>query len=267
MCRLVLVLVATAVVWACTVPADLDPNVNGVGGMNGGHAGSSAGFGGKAGTSPPDAAAPDMDAPLATEAGVLPMGGAAGGGMAGGTGGANTGGMAGVGGTGNVPVNPPDSADFNFEQNTQGWEDLPNPAGVMGKAPDQARERQYNGAASLKYTIDVPGGEHVRIVGLPTKSGIGPLPTGTLVTFQVWVPLGHKLKQLEAFVQNIATGQRIGETRAGAQLGTEAWSQFTITIPNASVGKDQAQLGVRFVVTGPWTGSIYIDSVDVQLPP
>ncbi len=285
-------LVVAAALWACTVPADddasvlpadqADASVGGVGGKGpaqGGHGGLLLADASGGAKPPLDAGAEDDAA--ATGGAVAGAGGlggamATGGMMTGGTmatGGMMTGGvmatggmMATGGGGGQQDMYPPDTTRFNFEQSTQNWVDLGASRGTqaVGLAPARTTERSFGGMASLRYEINVPHGTRERLVGVVTKDRIGPLPVGATVTYQVWVPEGHKISDLQGFMQTTTSGSWVSEGRSGSQIGAGAWTQLSIRVPESYAGRDPLELGVRLLVNGPWSGVVYIDAVHVQ---
>jgi hypothetical protein len=166
-----------------------------------------------------------------------------------------------------LPLPPPpiDTARFNFESGAQDWVDL----GVgntrePGSAPVVSSERAFLGSKSLKYSVIVmDSNRHERIFGV-VGSKIGELPAGRTISFQVWVPTGHKIETLSAFVQTRIGGSWKSDDRKPSQFTANAWTQMNIPIPQSYAGQEPLELGVRLVFNGPWTGEVYVDSVNVQ---
>lgn len=173
-----------------------------------------------------------------------------------------TGGTPGTGGT--TPVLT-DTARFNFETSTQGWTDLGvGTSREPGLAPVRSSDRAYAGDYSLRYPIVVTkNNTSERLAGV-VAGGIGDLPPGKTITFQVWVPPGHKITTLQGFVQTRAANSWQQDQRTGEQIGTAAWTQLSVPIPPSFAGQDPLELGVRVTVNGQWSGDVYIDSVRVQ---
>lgn len=179
-----------------------------------------------------------------------------------------TGGTPGTGGvvaTGGTPPQLSDTARFNFETSTQNWVDLGGANGrEMGTQPVRSADRAYAGEYSLRYPIIVTkNGPSERLVGV-VAANIGDLPSGQAITFQVWVPPGHKITTLQGFAQTRATASWQQDQRTGAEIGTAAWTQLRVPIPATFTGQEPLELGVRVTVNGQWSGDVYIDSVRVQ---
>ena len=294
---------AAALVWACTVPADLPPEADAgdlamggsggalaaTGGRNQGGAAAGAGgvlgmggvpdTGGAAGADPGSGGAPATGGMLGAggtpatggtpgTGGVVATGGTPGtGGMLATGGTPGTGGTVATGGspgTGGTPVLT-DTARFNFEASKQNWVDLGVGASrEAGLPPVRSADRSYAGDHSLRYPIVVTkNGTSERLVGV-VGPNIGDLPQGQAITFQVWVPTGHKITALQAFVQTRAQGSWQQDQRSGDQIGTAAWTQMRVPIPASFAGQEPLELGVRVTVNGPWLGDVYIDSIRVQ---
>jgi len=87
------------------------------------------------------------------------------------------------------------------------------------------------------------------------------VPPGATVTFHVLVPAGSTVSWVEPYVQQGPPSDLLTGTMVPiGQLSIDAWNTLTVGVP-ARASPLQV-LGVRFNVSGPWRGAVYIDSVD-----
>lgn len=191
-------------------------------------------------------------------------GGAAG--LDGGAGGMGMGGQAGTGG--NMIAGGIDDARFNFEASTQQWGDITGSrhANHVVQAPVLSKERSFAGNGSLEFSI-VAGADavvpQVRAVGV-VSGAIGTLPPGATVTYRLWVPTGHRINWVEAFIQTFTSGSWKSTSKSGFQLETNAWNTFTVVVPETYVNQGPLELGLLFNTAAAWSGKVWVDSIDVK---
>jgi hypothetical protein len=84
------------------------------------------------------------------------------------------------------------------------------------------------------------------------------VPPGATVTFRVWVPAGHQVTSIEAYLQDYNwgwTSSWYGSFTAGA------WNTLTVTVP-ADATTPLQRLGLKISTGAAWTGTLYVDSID-----
>ena len=87
------------------------------------------------------------------------------------------------------------------------------------------------------------------------------VPAGATITFHVFVPSGSTIAWLEPYaLQGPPSNLRTGAMITVADLSIGNWTTLTVDVP-ANAGPLRA-IGVRFNVTAPWVGTVYIDSID-----
>jgi hypothetical protein len=174
-------------------------------------------------------------------------GGAATGGR--GTGGAATGGAAtGGAGTGGAPG---DAARYNFETSAQGWMAAGTTAftSVM-----RDTTRHYAGAAALAAALSVTSASthQLRVTPDPT------VPAGATVTAHVYIPSGSTVDWVQLYLQEGPPNYAWTGTAAPFTAGT--WNTLTVTAPSS--GAAIGSVGLQVHLTGSWSGTLYLDSVN-----
>lgn len=261
-------------------PAGDDGSVPGGGGGQGGSGPASGGAGGQAGGTASTGGATDSGgapaggmggAPATGGAGASPggnrgvgaSGGAAGAGTPPGSGGAaglGAGGSAGAGsgaaGAGGGSILDP--AQYNFEASTQGW-GMSSGAGIF-TAIGRSTAIKFAGVSSLEGAFTTVGNETFQLLIMPPPS----IAAGTVVTFHVFLPVGASVDWVMPYLQQGANSVPdpyywTGAFTLAANFVFGAWNTIPVQLP---VPADSVfSLGVQFHTSGPWTGSIYVDSV------
>jgi hypothetical protein len=170
----------------------------------------------------------------------------------GGTGGAGGGG-AGTGGAGSG-----DTAKYNFETSTQGW--VSGTGAVVFTPVMTSTAQHFTGASSLSGTItavDLPVDPvALEILLQPTVM----IPASTIVTFHVFVPSGAPIDWVQPYAQEDAImSYRFNKTYTTVSA-TGAWMSVDVPLP-ADV-TPILKIGVQFHLMAPYTGNVYIDSVN-----
>ena len=242
------------------------PASGGTGGEASGGSGSAGvASGGRSGTGAADGSADSGNAgtPDAGSGGAASGGRAATGGA--GTGGANTGGRvatggsstggaatggAGTGGAGSGGAT--DSARYNFESSTQSWG---MPSGTpMFTSVTRDTSRRFAGTASLAGAITATGAAIYQLQVTPSPA----LPAGAVVTAHIYVPTGSTVDWLQLFLQETVSPYTWTGSAVSFTAGT--WNTLTVNVPTS--GSPIGSLGVQVHLTGAWTGTVYIDSVN-----
>lgn len=153
---------------------------------------------------------------------------------------------------------PPDDAQFNFENDAQGWWGASNVEGQGTVTVAVSDQQSFAGAASLEGVIDAaePSGFMLAIDN-PGGLSSGVLSPGARITMHIYLPAGAKVDGLRPFVADSA-GAISGEFVHAPELG--AWGAYTVDIP-ADIGA-VARLGVYVSTNDAWHGPVYLDSVD-----
>jgi hypothetical protein len=201
---------------------------------------------------------------------VVAAGGAAGtpAGTAG-AGGAAAGNTAGAAGTTTTPVmNPPppppppaDPTRFNFEADTQGWHDLRS----TSVTPVRSAVQHFGGVAALEIPIVTTAAganeANYRYIGVTNDQFPAAVGPGAKITFRVWFPGGIALTGVQPFVLDKRNGTFMweGAYQPLAALKPNMWNTIELTLSDKI--QMPIELGVQWLLSGPWTGSVYVDSV------
>ena len=154
----------------------------------------------------------------------------------------------------------PDPTKFNFETDVQGW----SPSGAQIAAIATSGTQHFAGKQSLAVNFN---GTSAGTSSLDLGDVV--VPPGAIVTFHVWVPVGHQVSNIQPYLQDFNwqayTTIWYGNLQAGA------WNTLTIQVPLTYVdGNGVTQptiaplkrLGLKFATGAAWTGTLYIDSID-----
>jgi hypothetical protein len=77
------------------------------------------------------------------------------------------------------------------------------------------------------------------------------------ITFRVWIPSGHKISNLQPYMQD----RNWGWTSSWyGSFTPNAWNTVALTVPANAVAPFQ-NLGIQFATSAGWTNTCYIDSV------
>jgi hypothetical protein len=150
-----------------------------------------------------------------------------------------------------------DTAQYNFETSTQGWA-MSAGAGVFTSIT-RSTVLRFAGMSSLEGALTTVGNEVFQL--LITPPAIAP---GTVVTFHVFFPTNASVDWVMPYVQQGATSVPTaylwtGAYTAAADFVLGAWNTIPVQVPNPATAV--FSLGVQFHTAGPWTGSVYVDSV------
>jgi hypothetical protein len=158
---------------------------------------------------------------------------------------------------------PPDNTKFSFEPPYsssdpsapyQFWRAAPGSPPFESVLPTEAFH--FLGAHALAGPLNATSAQ-VYDLGVSAPR----VPPGATVTFHVMVPTGSTITWVEPYVQqgpptDLLTGRMVPI----GQLSIDQWNTLTVAVP-LDASPLQA-LGVRFNVSAPWRGAVYIDSVD-----
>ena len=149
-----------------------------------------------------------------------------------------------------------DNAQYGFESSSQGW----TMAAGSGAFTTIARStaRHFAGQASLAASINATAtANYILEVSPPTPA----IPAGASVTFHVYIPAGTGLTSIQPYVQEGQSGGfRFTGTSVGAAAFTlDGWTTVTVTVPTNATAI--LRLGVRFISSGAWMDTVYVDSV------
>ncbi|SFT16081.1 cadherin-like beta sandwich domain-containing protein [Paenibacillus sp. BC26] len=144
-----------------------------------------------------------------------------------------------------------DTAQFNFETNTQGF------TGTAGSTVAVSSEKAYQGNQSLKMTLNVTGSQGP-FARLSSPAG---LTAGSTYEFQVWVPSGASIAGVQPYMMD-STWSWTGNFVPYTNLTKDAWNTLTLTIP-AGAKTPFNEFGVQVQSSGDYAGSVYIDSIGI----
>ena len=150
--------------------------------------------------------------------------------------------------TTNAPTST-DSAQLNFESNTQGF------TGTSGVSLSSSTDRAFAGTRSLKLAINV-GGSGAHYAKLANPSG---LSAGKTITFRIWVPANVNIQGVQPYVMD-NTWKWTGNWQLYANLTKGAWNTLTVTVPS-NAATPLKELGVEVKSSGALNTSVYVDSI------
>lgn len=143
----------------------------------------------------------------------------------------------------------PDPAKFSFETDTQRW--TASGAQIAGIVTSTAQHFAGKQSLAVNFEGATAGQSSLNWAGAV-------VPAGATVTFHVWVPAGHQVTSIEAYLQDYNwayTSRSYGSFTAGA------WNTLTVQVPPGATSPLQ-QLGLKFTTGAAWTGTLYVDSID-----
>jgi hypothetical protein len=143
---------------------------------------------------------------------------------------------------------------YNFETDPQGWAgDKTNV--ISGVATSTAQ--QYAGSQSLAVNINSTNGASASL-----KIGnVSVLPSQT-ITFRIWIPSGHKISNLQPYLQDNSWGWSSGWY---GSFTPNAWNTLSLTVP-ANALSPFHYLGIQFNTSAGWTNTCYVDSISWNTP-
>ena len=147
----------------------------------------------------------------------------------------------------------PDSAQFNFETDSQRWYAGGSPiAGIATSTTQHFAGRQslavsFNGSAAGSSSVSV---------------GNVVVAAGQTITFHVWVPSGSQITTVQPYMQDYNWGWT---SSWYGSLTANAWNTLTLTVPQTAVAPFH-NLGLTFTTGAGWTNTCYLDSVSWNTP-
>ncbi len=147
-----------------------------------------------------------------------------------------------------------DPALYNFETDPQGWAG-DNTNLISGVATSTAQH--YAGKQSLAVNINSTNGTSASL----KIGGVSVLP-GQTITFRIWIPSGHKISNLQPYMQDNNWGWASGWY---GSFTANAWNTLSLTVPANAVSPFH-YLGIQFNTSAGWTNTCYIDSVSWNTP-
>ena len=147
-----------------------------------------------------------------------------------------------------------DPALFNFETDPQGWAG-DNTNLISGVATSTAQH--YAGKQSLAVNINSTSANSASL-----KIGNVSVLPGQTITFRIWIPSGHKISNLQPFMQDNNWGWASGWY---GSFTPNAWNTLSLTVPANAVSPFH-YLGIQFNTSAGWTNTCYIDSVSWNTP-
>ncbi len=147
----------------------------------------------------------------------------------------------------------PDSAQFNFETDPQRWFGGGGIIAGIATSPEQ----HYAGNQSLAVNINSTNANSSSV----SVGDVAVLP-GMTITFRVWIPSGHKIANLQPYLQDKNWGW------ASSWYGSftpNAWNTLALTVPANAVAPFH-NLGIQFNISAGWTNTCYIDSISWNTP-
>ncbi len=147
-----------------------------------------------------------------------------------------------------------DPALFNFEADPQGWAG-DNTSLISGAATSTAQH--FAGRQSLAVNLSSRNAASASL----KVGNVSALP-GQKITFHVWIPGGHKISNLQPYMQDNNWGWTASWY---GSFTPNAWNTLSLTVPANAVSPFHA-LGIQFNTSAGWTNTCYIDSVSWNAP-
>jgi hypothetical protein len=147
-----------------------------------------------------------------------------------------------------------DPSLFNFETDPQGWAG-DNTNLISGVATSTAQH--YAGKQSLAVNINSTNANSASL-----KIGNVSVLPGQTITFHIWIPSGHKISNLQPYIQDNNWGWTASWY---GSFTPSAWNTLSLTVPANAVSPFH-YLGIQFNTSAGWTNTCYIDSVSWNTP-
>lgn len=154
--------------------------------------------------------------------------------------------------TANKPLNQ-DTALYNFESGVQNWTHTTGITAV-GTSEGQA----FAGCKSLGVTFGSDSFEAAATAYVQNPSNIKP---GQTIQIHVFIPAGSTITAVNPFITDTSWNWLASDYQALSNLHTGQWNTFSFTVPS-NAPTTFGELGVQFSLSGPWSGQVYIDSVN-----
>ena len=147
----------------------------------------------------------------------------------------------------------PDTTQFNFETDPQGW--FGGGGIIAGIATSTTQHYAGNQSLAVNFNSTASGSSSVSI------GNVSVLP-GMTITFRVWIPSGHKISNLQPYMQD--NNWNWTSSWYGS-FTPNAWNTLSLTVPANAVSAFH-YLGIQFATSAGWTNTCYIDSVSWNTP-
>lgn len=144
------------------------------------------------------------------------------------------------------PAPPPLVTQYDFERGGV-WESYDGAVASSG----QSGEVSYLGASSLK--VNLSGSSAGRVFTQPVTS---PAP-GTTISYRVYIPNGTPVSAVQPYV---ADANWVWSHSYNTNLPWGAWMTLTVVVPQG-VTLPLREIGVKFYLSAPHTGPVYVDAI------
>ncbi len=146
-----------------------------------------------------------------------------------------------------------DPAQFHFETDVQGW--YGGGGIIAGITTSNAQHYAGNQSLAVNINSTTSGSSSVSV------GNVAVLP-GMTITFRVWIPSGHKISNLQPYMQD----HNWGWTSSWyGSFTPNAWNTVALTVPANAVAPFR-NLGIQFNTSAGWTNTCYLDSVSWNTP-
>ena len=143
-----------------------------------------------------------------------------------------------------------DTALFNFEWSSQGW--LRSNTRIASILRSTAKA--FSGNCSLAVAFNATQSGYVNAY-VPATT----LNAQNQFTFRIWIPAGSSIATVAPYLTKGATF--VSNRKYVSNLQAGAWNTITLDVP-AGVAFPISTIGVQFYVNAPYTGTVYIDSIN-----
>lgn len=147
----------------------------------------------------------------------------------------------------------PDPTRFPFETGTQRWSASGDQ--IAGIATSTAQHHAGQQSLAVNFDGATAGQSSLDVADVV-------VPAGATVTFQVWVPAGHQISQIEPYLQDFNWAW---SASWHGSLVADGWNALTLTVPPDAVAPLK-RLGLKITTGAAWTGTVYVDSIDWSTP-
>jgi hypothetical protein len=142
----------------------------------------------------------------------------------------------------------PDPAQYNFETDPQSW--YSGGGIITGIVSSSARAYAGRQSLAVNFNSAAAGNSSVTLDNAP-------IIPGATITFRYWLPSGHKVSDIKAYLQDYNWAW--SQTGSGS-LTANAWNTLTLTVP-ATDTAPLKHLWLGFTTSAGWTNTCYIDSI------
>jgi probable HAF family extracellular repeat protein len=142
-----------------------------------------------------------------------------------------------------------DAAVFNFESGAQGWVSNGEPIIQVSKSTEQ----RLAGKGALAIAIDDAGFASVTVARPSAQPG-------QPITFRIYLPADAGIEWIQPFARSGREWHGNWTFIGNLQLG--AWNTITVDVPQDAAGLEA--LGLELFIPDPYTGVVYLDSIDYR---